>query len=598
MKSTSHISSQIDALKALHESKLQVKKELNVSKANIKYKVQGIISPAKTVKKNTTRMSSDIVQANSEENDFRGMADVHMRCFNRYPTQSTSNLGKVIDIKTSGNQVVDSVTQEDYSLCQEISIPVGTTHFGFYARANDAPTTHEERMKYGVIETIGLGRATYEGNSGIRFRPVQICTSNDSLGGSAIGHALLQLLDTLMNTTVDVAAPNDHWATAGNVYLNEAWQQMAQLTTLSSFHIQTMLEAVYKMINMEGPDEQGRELATALSKKMAQYCTEVPDSAGKHLLLKETYMGFPADIHLPEGAARIRWNDEAMRFFVPNSHVYSNDLNVTSVNDYVYPMNLQYQVFSGLLASEEKVLNKDVPGDTVASDTTQYKNWNDLINNGYANADTAVNPTTQSVAMVQQVQYSVGRMAVKTRLGTGTITDAKGHVVSIYDGVFTLKGYVVGSQREVDYDFQPVTSSRAYAIYDTDINGGPQPLKRRYFTEQDHILGLGTPSNTGILIALELVNNGEPFQGADGLIAKGATFYLVANLKPNEDAYSSSPYYIFWKDHCTTVNITINRLSDATYGLPNLEIPRPTLGLTINLQWEEGLWFPEIPIGI
>ena len=43
MKSTSHISSQIDALKALHESKLQVKKELNVSKANIKYKVQGII---------------------------------------------------------------------------------------------------------------------------------------------------------------------------------------------------------------------------------------------------------------------------------------------------------------------------------------------------------------------------------------------------------------------------------------------------------------------------------------------------------------------------------------------------------------------------
>jgi hypothetical protein len=46
------------------------------------------------------------------------------------------------------------------------------------------------------------------------------------------------------------------------------------------------------------------------------------------------------------------------------------------------------------------------------------------------------------------------------------------------------------------------------------------------------------------------------------------------------------------------VNITINRLSDATYGLPNLEIPRPTLGLTIDLQWEEGLWFPEIPIGI
>ena len=56
MNKTSHISSQIDALKALRENKLQIKKELNASKANIKYKGQGIISPAKTVKKNTTRI--------------------------------------------------------------------------------------------------------------------------------------------------------------------------------------------------------------------------------------------------------------------------------------------------------------------------------------------------------------------------------------------------------------------------------------------------------------------------------------------------------------------------------------------------------------
>lgn len=56
MNNTPSISSQIDALKALHESKMQVKKELKVSKANIKYKVQGIISPAKTAKKNTTRI--------------------------------------------------------------------------------------------------------------------------------------------------------------------------------------------------------------------------------------------------------------------------------------------------------------------------------------------------------------------------------------------------------------------------------------------------------------------------------------------------------------------------------------------------------------
>ena len=61
-----------------------------------------------------TRMSSDIVQANSDENDFRGLSDIHMLCFNQYPTQTSSNLGNMISIKTSGDEVNDTVTHTDY----------------------------------------------------------------------------------------------------------------------------------------------------------------------------------------------------------------------------------------------------------------------------------------------------------------------------------------------------------------------------------------------------------------------------------------------------------------------------------------------------
>jgi hypothetical protein len=57
MTNTSQISSQIDALNALHESKLQIKKELKASKANIMYKVHGIISPAKSGKQNSNSIS-------------------------------------------------------------------------------------------------------------------------------------------------------------------------------------------------------------------------------------------------------------------------------------------------------------------------------------------------------------------------------------------------------------------------------------------------------------------------------------------------------------------------------------------------------------
>jgi hypothetical protein len=142
-----------------------------------------------------------------------------------------------------------------------------------------------------------------------------------------------------------------------------------------------------------------------------------------------------------------------------------------------------------------------------------------------------------------------------------------------------------------------MTTSRAYAIYDTDVNGGPQPLKRRYFTEQDHILALGTVPNTAILIALELVNNGDDFQGADGVIVKGATFYLVASMKPQDGInYSETLNQIVSKDRYTSVNITINSLAEATYGLPNMQIPRPVVGLSVDLKWEEGLWYDEVPL--
>jgi len=99
-------------------------------------------------------------------------------------------------------------------------------------------------------------------------------------------------------------------------------------------------------------------------------------------------------------------------------------------------------------------------------------------------------------------------------------------------------------------------------------------------------------------MAVEVVNNGPAFQGADGIIVTGATFYLVANMVPTESPkyVAGSMDRILNKDRATQVNITITSLAQATYGLPNLEIPRPTVGLSVNLVWEEGLWFPDIPL--
>lgn len=609
---------------------------------------QRIVGKRQTVR---TRMTPDIVQETENEADFRGLGDIHMLCFDTYPTENSRKLGNMIEMNTEKGEEIEKATEEDYSLRQEINIPVGTSHFSFYARANDAPRTHEERMHYGIIETVGLSKRSYEGNSAIRFRPVQICTSDAPFGGSAKGAALLQLLNKIMNVTGPEAAPNDKWATASNYLLKNAYERMTQLKTLSSQNVQMTLLSLESTLTRVVGDELGGQLAAAILDCINEaFDTPVdPDDSGDpsnpdetgdsgdtgdpsepvvtERQLKKEYLGFPDDLHLPYGSARIVWDEESSAFVVPDVQAYGKDMDILAMSDYVYPMNLQYQVFSDIVASDSLVIAPEVPapeaGDTLQTDSTQYSSWQELLDSAYVDASKVVQQSTQSVAMVQQVQYAVGRLALHTRIAGGTMYDAKGQRVDVSKG-FTLTAYIIGGQHEVDYNFQPVADSHEYAIYDTDLNGGPQPVQRLSWTEFDYILGLGTPSDKKINIALELVNDGDDFEGADGTIFHGATFYLVANLNPSEGTNYTvgSLDRIFSKDCATQVHLTISEgwpdkdgdgvpdpdldekgqpkpltgLATATYGMPRLDISRPTLGLSVNLRWEEGLWYDDIPL--
>jgi hypothetical protein len=494
---------------------------------------------------------------------------------------------------------------------------VGTTHFGFYGTASGYSSTHEDRMKYGVIEVEGLSRTSYHGNSGIRFKPVQICKSEADFGGSTAGAKLLALLNELMAVTSNEAAPNDRWETANDIYLSDSYKSIIELKTLSSHHVALMLAAVNKVVSHTPEGSPGRQLADAIKTKIASVCATAPTETSMTADLKEEYLGFPADIHLPVGAARITWDATQKKFIVPDVQAYGKQFDILSLNDYCYPMNLQYQVLSDIVASDSIV---SMP--TSSEETALSEKWKNLIDSLYKGASTVVQQSTQSVAMKQQVNYAVGKLALKTRIATSdNMYDAKGKLVDVSNG-FTLKGYIIGGQREVDYNFQPVAGSKEYAIYDTDLNGGAQQVKRHYFTEENFILGLGTSSDKDIQIALELVNNGNDFQGADGVIMHGATFYLVANLAPKEgqNYISGSIDQVFCRDKATTVALTIEGgypdtdgdgkpdpglddygrvkplkgLATATYGMPRLDVPKPTLGLSVDLSWGGGLWFDDV----
>ena len=566
-------------------------------------------------KKAKTRMSSDVVQQTGMD---RGIDDARMLCYKGYPTASSTKIGEMIEFKNHEDDIISSdTTSSEVSEFRQVGVPVGTTHFGFYGTASGYSSTHEDRMKYGVIEVEGLSRTSYHGNSGIRFKPVQICKSEADFGGSTAGAKLLVLLNELMTVTSNEAAPNDRWETANDIYLSDSYKSIIELKTLSSHHVALMLAAVNKVVSHTPEGSPGRQLADAIKTKIASVCATAPTETSMTADLKEEYLGFPADIHLPVGAARITWDATQKKFIVPDVQAYGKQFDILSLNDYCYPMNLQYQVLSDIVASDSIV---SMP--TSSEETALSEKWKNLIDSLYKGASTVVQQSTQSVAMKQQVNYAVGKLALKTRIATSdNMYDAKGKLVDVSNG-FTLKGYIIGGQREVDYNFQPVAGSKEYAIYDTDLNGGAQQVKRHYFTEENFILGLGTSSDKDIQIALELVNNGNDFQGADGVIMHGATFYLVANLAPKEgqNYISGSIDQVFCRDKATTVALTIEGgypdtdgdgkpdpglddygrvkplkgLATATYGMPRLDVPKPTLGLSVNLSWGDGLWFDDV----
>lgn len=581
-----------------------------------------------------TRMTAEVVQKDQDAASFRGIKDVRLFCFDSYPTATSTKIGKIIEVNALGNDAIDASSVTDYSVNKDIDIPVGTTHFGFYGRAADEPTTHDERMHYGTLETIGLSRSAYTGNSSIRFRPVPICTSTEPMGGSSHGQALLSLLNDLMSTVGPEAAPENMWSTATNLIMQETFKVMTELHTSSSFNVQTLLGKIYPMLKRVSATQPGHELAALLTQKIEDSCASI-DAAHDKLELKDQFQGYPQDLHLPSGAARIVWNSTENRYEEPNVQAYGKTFDIPSVNDYCYPANLQYHVFSDLVVADTLVLidsktayeqaagNTDPTQQGDPTEKKQYEGWNQLIDSLYNGAPTTVDDMTRSVAMVEQVQYAVGQLALRAKIESGTLYDAFGKAVDVTNG-FTIKGYIIGGQTEADYNYMPIDGSHEYIIYDTDINEGPQTIMRSVWTSYNYILGLATKSNEPVYMAMELVNNGPDFQGADGVIVHGSTFYLVANMVPSDgDNYTIGFLdQIFRKDFITQVNLKIlngwpdkngdgvpdpdldgeghpkplNGLATATYGLPNIKEPNPTVGLSVNLSWGEGLDFGEVPL--
>lgn len=209
------------------------------------------------------------------------------------------------------------------------------------------------------------------------------------------------------------------------------------------------------------------------------------------------------------------------------------------------------------------------------------------------------------VGLKQSVNYAVGRLDVKVKASSSSLTDAKSKDIPLTKAggtpAFTLTGVIVGGQpASVDFTFTNKSNDWKCMIYDNDIISGKEGITSSNTDVNTYILGLPSQkyesnvSNSGkVQIALEVRNDGEAFNGKDGIIPTGATFYLVGKLDPSSSSGTTEPKQVFASDYYTTANLTISGLANAFATLPDLTTSVNDFALMVDLTWKQGISIDE-----
>ena len=280
---------------------------------------------------------------------------------------------------------------------------------------------------------------------------------------------------------------------------------------------------------------------------------------------------YPQNVGLPDGAAQLKFEGGAFSY-IDSKNI--GNLSYTSMDHFVYPASLYYMANTDIKTADTRL------SDRYSTD------WNTCL--GLYSGGGTVTATTQSVALVDPVKYAVGRFDVAAKFSSDNINDNVGESIAVTaeDGI-TLDGILIGGQKNADWQFAPLASSEEYTIYDASVTStklGTADIASAIMAQS---LALSTTAGTNVNFALELTNNtGKAFTGIDGIVPDGAKFYLVGQLVPQAGKADNK---VFAQAYNTKANVTISSLAHAYNCIPDLKNPKLELGLSVNLEWTEGL---------
>ena len=527
-----------------------------------------------------TRMEGDIVQNLGTSDHFRGIDNIHLIPFSGVPGSGSTKLADII--RLSSINALEKPGSVNYKVYADQFVPVGTKNFLFYGKAVDRyvdepVTSMNDKFKYGVLKYNGLTESEFSTAGSVNFSLEQINTSLEQQQDNAVGRAIIQLMSQLANVTVNGDAPENAWSTTTHPVLAALYKNFIGTTVYSSNALALILDKIYFGLDHVESTDPARPLANEIRRLIEKACVSGYEPvANTPVELTSDYSGYPANIGLPDGAARCRWNATGLQanMFVDMTANYTLGFKVKPT-DYCYPAALWYHVSTPIRTSAKKE----------SGNYSDQTSWDNVINTVYSETNDEVLTGTQSVALVEPVQYAVGRLDTKIQMESGgTIYDGDGQAVDFGDG-YTLKGLLLGGQNSVNYAFES-TGNENFCIYDRVMSASNLTFKPGApTTTPNYTLALETKTNQKIFAALELVNNGQAFKGADGTIPAGGIFYMTVSLDPttagNYDANNLNK--IIMKDHKTKLTVNIKKGSTTPDrngdGVPDVYIFDLTTGL-------------------
>lgn len=395
-------------------------------------------------------------------------------------------------------------------------------------------------------------------------------------------------------------------------------------------------------------EELARSVAEAINTQITTYfiSTTTPIAGFKSLSNIKSAMGtawnsnwnvidgdeladFPVvNFTLPEGAAQLEYDidDNEFTHKTPGTSLL-NKATTTDPIAYQFPAELMYYCNSGVRTSNTEKTDAKFPNGVGNWDTDSK--WTELGWEG----GTSVTSATRATAMTKNVNYGVAMLKSFVSIKEG-VTALEDNRAALNTGEsnqsftpaninFSWTGVIVGGQPgSVDWQFLPAAGFDKL-VYDNRVAGNTEgtavpkaagtPSNANYTILFDNYVSAAAQNK--VRVALQFVNNGDDFWGRDNLVRKGQTFYLVAELDPTGKDVTWDNYYqipplnasgvstktprVFIQDYMTTATFNLyadsenheSSLQDAYITIPDLRSSQLSFGLSVDLNWRQGLEF-------